>query len=245
MLATNQGCAIDIDGGLHRAVPATARAGAVMHAADLRLDSEWSLGSVRRIAAKGHLFREGDEKFHVYKVTVGAICLYRILTDGRRQIIDFAFEGDVIGLGFALREGCNAQAIAPTDLKCVSLAFLLSAARQDSRVALGLYDAISRELIATREHLQCVGKRGATERLASFLVILSSRNRVRGEDPVSIELAMTRVDIADFLGLTIETVSRTFTKLRCQGMIDIDRNTTIHLRNPLGLAQLAEGVERI
>ena len=245
MLATNQECARDIDGVSQKADRTSGRAGAGTHAVDLSLESEWALGSTRRIAAKGYLFREGDEKLHVYKVTSGGICLYRISTDGRRQVIDFAFEGDIVGLGFALTEGCNAQAIAPTGLKCVPIAFLLSAARQDCGVALRLFEAISRELVATREHLQCVGKRGATERLAIFLVLLSRRNLARGEDPLSIELPMTRADIADFLGLTIETVSRSFTKLKCQGKIDIDRNTTIHLRDPIGLAEMAEGAERI
>ena len=245
MLATNRERAREIGCAAPIAAPSSALVVAVLPENDLRLADEWALGSTRRIVNKGHLFAEGDANSNVYKVTSGAICLYKVLTDGRRQIIDFAFEGDLIGLGTSANQRCNAQAIAPTDLKCLPLAFLMKAAKQNATIALGLYEAISRELVATREHLQCVGKRGAAERLAIFLVMLSRRNLVRGEDALSIQLPMTRVDIADFLGLTIETVSRTFTKLKYQEMISIDRNTTIHLRDPIGLAQMAEGAERV
>ena len=212
---------------------------------DVTVQGDWVGGIVRRVATKAHLFTEGDAKSHVYKVTSGAICLYRVLADGRRQVIEFALEGDVIGMGYAPIESCTAQAMTPTRVNCFPVAILLKAAAQDCSIALGLYEALSRNLVATREHLQCVGKRGATERLASFLVSLSRRNERRGDDPCSIKLAMTRVDIADFLGLTIETVSRTFTKLKQQRLIEIDQNTTIQLRDRSSLARLAEGEARI
>ena len=187
------------------------------------VEQHWANGTLRRIENKGHVFTQGDVKTHVYKVACGAVCLYTVLTDGRRQIIEFALEGDVIGLGSASIEACNAQAIASTRLQCLPVAVLLKAAKQNGRVALKLYEAISRELVATREHLLCVGQRGARERLASFLVILSRRNEARGGDPGLINLPMTRGDIADFLGITLETVCRTFSKMKRQGLIEIDR----------------------
>jgi CRP/FNR family transcriptional regulator, anaerobic regulatory protein len=122
---------------------------------------------------------------------------------------------------------------------------LLKAAKRDAKVALGLYEALSRELVATREHVLCVGQRGASERLATFFVILSRRNEQRGNDPQTITLPMTRADIADFLGLTIETVSRTFSKLSRHGLIQIDQITTIRLRNTGKLQRLAEGNVRV
>jgi CRP/FNR family transcriptional regulator len=122
---------------------------------------------------------------------------------------------------------------------------LLKAAQRDAKVALGLYEALSRELVATREHVLCVGQRGASERLATFFVILSRRNEQRGNDPQTITLPMTRADIADFLGLTIETVSRTFSKLSRHGLIQIDQITTIRLRNTGKLQRLAEGNVRV
>jgi CRP-like cAMP-binding protein len=83
-----------------------------------------------------------------------------------------------------------------TRLKCLPLAVLLKAAKRDAKVALGLYEALSHELVATRERVLCVGQRGATERLATFFVILSRRNEDRGYDPQTIKLPMTRADIS-------------------------------------------------
>lgn len=209
------------------------------------VERHWADSTERCIEAKAHVFTEGDTKTHVYKVASGAVCLYTVLTDGRRQIIEFALAGDVVGLGSAPLQACNAQAIVPTRLQCLPVAALLKAARQDAKIALRLYEAISRELIATREHLLCVGKRGACERLAVFLVVLSRRNEARGADPRVIKLSMTRVDIADFLGLTIETVSRTFSKMKRQGTIEIDQNTIIRLRDAKELLRLADGGTRV
>ena len=245
MLVANQLQARNSDWATSNAISVAPPATTEMAPSDLCLDRGWTTSIVRNVPAKAHLFAEGDAKSHVYKVTSGAICLYKLLSDGRRQIIEFALDGDVIGLGSATTEACNAQAIAVTRVQCLPLAVLLKAARQDAKVALGLYDALSRQLVASREHLQCVGMRGATERLASFLVILSRRNQAKGCDPLSIELPMTRVDIADFLGLTIETVSRTFTKLKRQGLIEIDQNTKIRLRDGCELSRLADGAARI
>jgi CRP/FNR family transcriptional regulator, anaerobic regulatory protein len=217
----------------------------VGHAIGSSIERDWINGIVRRVEPKAHVFTEGDAKTHVYKVASGAVCLYKVLADGRRQIIEFGLEGDVIGLCSASFEACNAQAIVLTHLKCLPLAVLLKAAKRDAKVALGLYEALSRELVATREHLLCIGQRGATERLATFFVILSRRNEERGHDPETIKLPMTRADIADFLGLTIETVSRTFSKLRRHGLIQIDQITTIRLRNPRKLKRLADGDARV
>jgi len=209
------------------------------------IERHWMHGIVRRVEPKAHLFTEGDAKTHVFKVASGAVCLYKVLADGRRQIIEFALEGDLIGLCSAPVEACNAQAMVPTRLQCLPLAVLLKAAQRDAKVALGLYEALSRELVATREHVLCVGQRGASERLATFFVILSRRNEQRGNDPQTITLPMTRADIADFLGLTIETVSRTFSKLSRHGLIQIDQITTIRLRNTGKLQRLAEGNVRV
>jgi CRP/FNR family transcriptional regulator len=89
---------------------------------------------------------EGDAKTHIYKVASGAVCLYKVLADGRRQIIEFALEGDVIGLGSAPVETCNAQAIVSTRLKCLPLAVLLKA-------ALRLYEALSPASLSQRVNI--------------------------------------------------------------------------------------------
>ena len=209
------------------------------------VEQHWADGTVRRIEAKAHVFTQGDAKTHVYKVASGAVCLYTVLTDGRRQIIEFALPGDVVGLGAASVQACNAQAIVSTQVQCLPVAALLKAAKKDPEIALKLYEAISRELLATREHLLCLGQRGACERLAAFLVVLSRRNAARGADPRIVKLPMTRLDVADFLGLTIETVSRTLSKMKRQGLIEIDQITIVRLKDDGKLLRLADGGARV
>jgi CRP-like cAMP-binding protein len=196
---------------------------------------------LRGIEAKDHIFTEGDPKLHVYQVVTGAVCLYKVLPDGRRQVIDFAFGGDLIGLSLSDRERYNAQATVATRVKCLPVSALQGIASKDPAIAMRMCEALSDELTAIRDHLVCVVQRSATERLVTFLLALSRRNEARGRDPATLELPMTRTDIGDFLGLTIETVSRTFSKLKALGFIEIDQGTTIRLVAIDDLMALADG----
>ena len=117
----------------------------------------------------------------------------------------------------------------------------ISTLRLDARVGLKLYDAVSHELLAARDLLFTVSQRTATERLAGFLLSLSRRNARRGEDAREIVLPMTRADIADFLGLTIETVSRTFTKFRVEGLIDLEQCVLVTIKDASALSELING----
>lgn len=198
-------------------------------------------GALRGFEAKAHVFNEGDPKEFVYTVVTGAVCLYRILSDGRRQVIDFAYPGDVVGLGAGSIETFNAQTTVATRVKCLAISSLRSAARRDPGVAMGLYEALSQQLMAMGNHLVCVGQQSATERLVIFLLTLSRRNQEKGRDRETIELRMTRNDIGDFLGVTIETVSRTFSKLKYLGLIEIDQGTKIRLMDIEQLEAMADG----
>jgi CRP/FNR family transcriptional regulator len=206
---------------------------------------EWPRCKTRNIAAKGHLFIEGNSRTHIYKIVSGSVCLYRMLEDRRRQVINFSFDQDIVGLGSGPFSACNAQALTETRVKCLPITAILTAAKADPRVALGLYEALSRELLAAHEHLLSVGQRGASERLTTFLVMLSRRNEMRGRSGATIDLPMSRADIADFLGITIETVSRTLTKFRQQRLIEIDQITTLHLKSMSRLVAIAEGGARV
>lgn len=198
-------------------------------------------GAHRTLEAKEHLFCEGDEATHVYRVEVGHICIYRMMPDGRRQVVDFAYPGDMIGLGALGDHSDSAQAMERTVVRAMPVATLRELAQSDTRLGLKLYEALSRELMAARELLFTVSQRTAAERIAAFLTALSRRNERRGEAPNEIVLPMTRMDIADFLGLTIETVSRTLTKLRHDGVIDLEQCILVTILKPEALAQLAQG----
>ena len=200
-----------------------------------------SRGTVRGIEAKEHLFAEGDAKTSIYRVLSGALCLYKVLPDGRRQVVDFAYAGDVVGLESGPVVKYNAQATVATRVSCLPAAILERAAAGDTRIAMQLYLTMARNIDAMRDHLVCVGQRSATERLVSFLLGLARRRAGLTGDNDTVELPMTRTDIADFLGLTIETVSRTLSKLKALGCIEIDQGTTVRLVDMLTLQALAEG----
>jgi CRP-like cAMP-binding protein len=214
-------------------------------AANRSLADKLGTGTLRTVDARDHLFLEGDRASHIYKVEVGHVCIYRMVHDGRRQVIDFAYPGDFIGLGALGTHAANAQATSKTRLRCVPVAALHDVVRSDQRLALALYEAMSQELLHARELLFTVSQRTAAERLAGFLLALSRRNERRGDNSDEIVLPMTRTDIADFLGLTIETVSRTFTKFRNDGLIDLEQCILVTIRNAAALSAIAEGADKV
>jgi CRP/FNR family transcriptional regulator len=193
------------------------------------LDQRLAKASLRRVEAKEFVFAEGDPATHLYQVETGAVALYKVLCDGRRQVLGFAYPGDFIGLGAQGEHVINAQAMKPTRLRCLPVSALSQIARQDPRLGFRLYEALASELAATRELLLTTGQRSACERLVAFLLAISRRNARKGQDPLVFDLPMTRTDIADFLGLTIETVSRTFTKLRVLSLIELPHASRVRL----------------
>ena len=197
-------------------------------------------GSTKRLAAKEHLFLEGDAKTHVYKVEAGTVLIYKILPDGKRQIIDIAFPGDLIGLGLTGEHAFHAQAAGPTRVRCLSVSALHHLATEDAELALKLYEAVAQELDAARHHLLTIGYRDATGRLASFLLALARRHERGGRDATELVMPMRRADIGDFLGLTIETVSRTFTKFKTDRLIDLDQGGYVRIRDRAGLERIAQ-----
>jgi CRP/FNR family transcriptional regulator len=198
-------------------------------------------GAPRIINAREHIYREGDTASHVYRIESGHVCIYRMVPDGRRQVLDFAYPGDIIGLGELRSHAANAQASTKARIRCIPVSTLHEITRNDQRIGMLLYDAMSQELQAARELLFTVSQRTAAERVAAFLSALSRRNARRHEDASQIVLPMTRADIADYLGLTIETVSRTFTKFRVEGLIDLEQFILVTILNPDALAALADG----
>ena len=205
------------------------------------LEEQFSRAPIRAIAAKEHAFAEGDSRSHLFRVESGAVCLYKVMPDGRRQVLGFAYPGDLIGFGLAEEYQFNAQATKPARVRVLSWTTVQHTARHDAALGMRLYEAISNELAAAHDLLLTTGQRSAAERLAAFLLAMSRRAERNGQDAGVIDLPMTRADIGDFLGLTIETVSRTFTKLRQRGIIDLAQSARVRLRDIAALEELAEG----
>ena len=206
------------------------------------LEDRLATGSVKKLSPKEHLFFEGDPKTHVYKVEAGTVLIYKILPDSKRQVIDIAFPGDHIGLGSIGEHAFNAQATEAVRVRCLAVGALHQLAAHDPRLAFKLYEALAHELDAARSHLLTIGYRDACGRLASFLLALAKRNERHGLDATEFVVPMRRADIGDFLGLTIETVSRTFSKLKADGVIDLDQGGYVQICDPEALTQIAHGM---
>lgn len=187
------------------------------------------------------LFHEGDPNPYVFNVVDGAVKLYRLLPDGRRQITGFLFQGDFLGLGGRGASSFTAEAMTPLNacrFRRGDFDQLLNAlpALEHRLVALA-----GDELMAAQEQIVLLGRKTARERLASFLTRLSERQVQLGGAVGHVHLPMTRLDIADYLGLTIETVSRVFTQFKTSGLIQLLPGNDVALPDPAALKALGEG----
>ena len=164
------------------------------------------------------VFFEGDPADNLYNVTKGCVRLAKLLPDGRRQITGFLFPGDFLGLAYVDSYAFSAEAI--TNMRvCLFPRSRFQALLNDfPALEKRLLGMASNELAAAQDQLLLLGRKSAKEKVASFLLTLQ-RRRPSNPDANMIELPMTRSDIADCLGLTTETVSRTFTKLSEEGLI--------------------------
>ena len=187
-----------------------------------------------------HLYLEGDTADRIYEVASGVLRLTRIMEDGRRQVIAFGYPGDTVGFPSYGRYHTDCDALVPTTLVVHQRKFLESP-YGDPALHQRLLRAALREISAMQDHFLMLGRKSSIEKLASFLLVLTARvgEPLGGFDQVT--LPMTRADIADFLGLTTETVSRTFTQLRKSEIIAIDHVNTVIVLKPIALRSIAQG----
>lgn len=194
-------------------------------------------------AAPGSCFiEEGEPANAFFNITAGTAKLFKLLPDGRRQITGFVGVGHFLGLAVSSTYAFSAEAIDPVRYCRFSRPRLRTLLDDFPAMEHRLLQVASNELVAAQEQMLLLGRKTARERLASFLMAQSRQGSVCQSARGRFALPMTRGDIADYLGLTIETVSRTLTKLRGEGMIEIPSSTDIVIRNREGLESLAEGM---
>jgi CRP-like cAMP-binding protein len=193
----------------------------------------------RRLAIGANVYREGDEATHIYEVKTGVLRLTRVLANGRRQVIAFALPGDVIGFPNGKNHHTDCDVLESCEVTVHPRAALDAGAR-DPETHQRLLKAALHEISAMQDHFMMLARKSALEKVASFLMVLADRIGTPHGNFVSIDLAMKRADIADFLGLTIETVSRTITQLRTAGIIALHSAQTIIILDPAALADAAE-----
>jgi CRP/FNR family nitrogen fixation transcriptional regulator len=172
------------------------------------------------------IFGEDEPSEYVYKVIKGAVRTYKVLNDGRRQINAFFLPGDVFGLELGKDHRCSAEAIVDSSVLLVRRTVLFASAERNSELARQLWSITARELNRAQDHTMLLIK-SAQERVAAFLLEMS--RRLSGEG--ALELPMSRQDIADYLGLTIETVSRTLTQFQGTATIELLASRRIALRD--------------
>ena len=165
------------------------------------------------VGAKATLFEQDQPCEWVYNITAGSVRLYKLLPDGRRQVVGFALPGDFLGLSMSEKNAFSADALTPTNACRFSRNDYSNFLDEKPHLLRRLHSMASHELSLAQDQMVILGRRTAEERVAAFLIGLRNRwTRVNGNH-VHVPLPLTRQDIGDFLGLTVETVSRLMTRL--------------------------------
>ncbi len=222
-------------------------AGAAMMLREHAPDREWQefAKSARvksqRLGEHEVVFHEGDRADRVFEIIEGAVMLYKLLPDGRRQVVDVLGPDDIFGMPRGIEHDCNAETLTRTTLRVVD--------RRDAETRTEVQGHITRCLLGQveklHEHAMLLGRKSAFERVASFLLRCTPQcvspdcgdMRKPGAESV-IVLTMTRQEIADYLGLTIETVSRVISHFRRKGLIALEKQDRIRVNGACGLCRL-------
>ena len=184
------------------------------------------------------VFSEEDIVTSFYSVIEGVMRLYKLLPDGRRQIVGFALPGDFLGMNISGRHNFSADAIGAVTVCQFAKAPFGRFMEERPHLLRRINELAIRELSQARAHMVLLGRRAADEKIASFLLGWRERLFSLKGPSSTVPLPMSRQDIADYLGLTIETVCRTFTKLERHGAIEIIHGG-ISLRDPARLEALS------
>jgi len=189
----------------------------------------------------GPIIDEGEQADYLFNVTEGAVKLYKLLPDGRRQITGFLFEGDFLGIAMNEKYAYSAEAVGQVSLCRFSRRKLERLLDEFPKLEKRLLGMASNELVQAQDQILLLGRKTAQEKIVSFLLNLSNRAMKRSAPASPISLPMGRADIADYLGLTTETVSRSFTNLKRDGYIRLLQGGKVELPNLEALQELAEG----
>lgn len=185
------------------------------------------------------LFWEGDPASHLFELAEGVIRLYRIIGEGRRVITAFLFPGDLVGASLQDRYLYTAEAVTDCRIRRIGRKAFHDEVSRSPCLRPDLIALLCRETAAAHDQMVLLSKKNAEERLCSFLHDLMRRGPAGAEEAGAVPLPMSRLDIADYLGLTIETVSRTITKLANRGVLTPVGRHEIRILQPRRLAHLS------
>ena len=192
--------------------------------------------------ANENVYCEGDSVKHLFVVIEGVLKLYKLTRDGRRQITGFRFPGQLVGLQFQGGYVHTTETVTKAKLIRYSRTDLERLTKEVPGLAQCLLGLATRELVAAQDQMLLLGRKTATERLATFFWQLLEESESRDKEGQTVLLPMARADIADYLGLTTETVSRMISRFKVEGVIQLRQNGYVKVRDVDRLRDLAEGV---
>jgi CRP/FNR family transcriptional regulator len=196
----------------------------------------------RPIEKGKHIFRAEDPFESIYAVRTGSVKVYIINESGEEQIIGFYFPGEIIGFDAIEhhKHTCSAVTLETTTYCAMPYGKMSDICKEIPEFQNQMFRLLSREISNENQLLLTINKRSAEERIATFLISLSSRFRNLGYSAKEYNLPMSRQEIGNYLGLTIETVSRLFTKFQRNGLVKIDRKS-ISLENLPAIHAICDG----
>jgi CRP/FNR family transcriptional regulator len=196
----------------------------------------------RKVRRGDHLYRTGDTFESLFAVWVGSFKTFVSAADGREQVTGFQMTGELLGLDGidSGRHEIDAVALEDSQVCVIHFHRLEELTKEVPSLKLQLQRLMSREIVRSQGVMLLLGSMYADERLAAFLLNLAHRLQARGLSATAVTLRMSREEIGSFLGLTVATVSRTFSKLQSQGLLFVN-NRQIRITDLLGLKQVLDG----
>lgn len=183
----------------------------------------------KRLQAGQALFRAGETFSNLYFVKTGALKTVVLLDDGREQVTGFHLAGDVLGVDAISSPAHPSEAVALEDTQVCAIAFaqLMRMSQRVEHLQTYVQRLLAREVVRDQGLMLLLGRMQADERVAAFLLNMSQRFKARGYSPWEFSLPMAREEIGNYLGLTLETVSRCFSRFKSAGMLAVENR---HIR---------------
>ncbi|WP_428408794.1 helix-turn-helix domain-containing protein [Hyphococcus sp.] len=198
--------------------------------------------SIRRIKAGETLYVEGETADYCYEIVSGAVKEYNTLEDGRRQVAEFYSAGDMFGFSESADQLHTAEAITPCAVRCYPREAFMKTVAASPSLSASFLETLMTRLHRARERMVMIGRMSAIQRVATFLLRLTGdQDSLENAPPIQIHLAMSRQDIADHLGLTIETVCRTLTELKKKKVIVMESARVFEIADLESLEAVAMG----
>jgi len=194
---------------------------------------------LKSVPAHEHIFFEGDERDHLYVVESGWVKLYRTLVDGQRQIVGFANTGSILGLESDIEHANGCEAITAVQIRAIPVGRITEICLRDGKLADQLLRQVGRQLGAAQAQLAAIGAQSAEQKLANFLLTIADLCDTQPDG--AFDLPMRRGDMAEFLGLRLETVSRKMSEFQRRGWIRMTSLYHCRLQRRDILEELAAG----